>query len=47
MTDLNGDTLALIFLGLMGLAIMIYAILDGYDLGVGLLFPMQDDTQRN
>lgn len=47
MTDLSGDTLALIFLGLMGLTVMIYAILDGYDLGVGLLFPMQDETQRD
>lgn len=44
---LDGDTLALIFLGLMGLTVMIYAILDGYDLGVGLLFPMGNEAQRD
>lgn len=33
------NTLAVIFLGLMGLSVLIYAILDGYDLGVGMLLP--------
>lgn len=31
--------LAIIFAGLMGLAVFIYAIADGYDLGVGMLLP--------
>ncbi len=29
-----------IFFALMGLAVLVYAILDGYDLGVGILLPM-------
>jgi len=33
-----------IFLGLIGLAIFLYAILDGFDLGVGLLLPMQEEA---
>lgn len=32
--------LPVLFIGLMGLAFFIYAILDGYDLGVGILLPM-------
>ena len=36
-----------IFLGLMGLAILIYAILDGYDLGVGILLPADSKASRN
>lgn len=31
------DWMPLVFLGLMGLALLVYVILDGYDLGVGLL----------
>jgi len=33
------NTLAVIFVGLMGLSVLMYAILDGYDLGVGILLP--------
>lgn len=52
MTDINSLTgqdfwLPVIFIGLMGLAIFIYAILDGYDLGVGILLPRDSDTQRD
>lgn len=36
---LNAETLPVIFAGLMGLAILVYALLDGYDLGVGILLP--------
>jgi cytochrome d ubiquinol oxidase subunit II len=36
-------TLSIIFVGLMGLAVLLYAILDGYDLGVGILLPVSDD----
>ena len=44
MTDistLSGEAfwLPIIFIGLMGLAFFVYAILDGYDLGVGILLP--------
>ncbi len=40
---LDHSTLAIIFVGLMGLAILLYAILDGYDLGVGILIPVSDN----
>lgn len=33
------NTLAVIFVALMGLSVLMYAILDGYDLGVGILLP--------
>jgi cytochrome d ubiquinol oxidase subunit II len=35
----NTMDLPLIFLLLMGLAILAYVILDGFDLGVGILLP--------
>ncbi|MCX2793420.1 cytochrome d ubiquinol oxidase subunit II [Microbulbifer thermotolerans] len=43
------DWLPVVFIGLMGLAVLVYAILDGYDLGVGILLPMraQDEPQRD
>lgn len=37
---LNAEWLPVIFIGLMGLAVFLYAILDGYDLGVGILLPL-------
>lgn len=37
--------LPIIFAGLMAFAILVYAILDGYDLGVGILLPMQKDSE--
>ncbi|WP_299595434.1 cytochrome d ubiquinol oxidase subunit II [uncultured Microbulbifer sp.] len=45
----SNDWLPVIFIGLMGLAVLAYAILDGYDLGVGILLPMgeQDEAQRD
>lgn len=39
--------LPVIFIGLMGLAFFLYAILDGYDLGVGILLPHDLDAQRD
>lgn len=37
-----------IFAAVMGLALLLYVILDGYDLGVGLLLPFaHDDVQKN
>ncbi len=36
--------LPIIFISLMGLAVLIYAILDGYDLGVGILLPHTENA---
>jgi len=48
-TQLSGQDfwLPVIFIGLMGLAFFIYAILDGYDLGVGILLPKDSEAQRD
>ena len=35
------------FAGLMGLSILIYVVLDGFDLGVGLLFPFATDDEKD
>ena len=40
------DWLPLAFLALMGLSALIYVVLDGFDLGVGLLSPIAGDTDR-
>ena len=39
--------LPLTFAALMGLSILIYVVLDGFDLGVGILFPMADDAEKD
>lgn len=39
--------LPIIFIGLMGLSILIYAVLDGYDLGVGLFMLNASETHRD
>ncbi|RUW76433.1 MULTISPECIES: cytochrome d ubiquinol oxidase subunit II [unclassified Mesorhizobium] len=39
--------LPLVFAGLMGLAILIYVILDGFDLGIGILFAAADDHEQD
>ncbi len=39
--------LPLVFAGLMAFAILIYALLDGYDLGVGILLPADSEEYRN
>jgi cytochrome d ubiquinol oxidase subunit II len=39
--------LPIIFLALMGLSMLAYVILDGYDLGVGLLLHRADDAQKD
>ncbi|WP_416305950.1 cytochrome d ubiquinol oxidase subunit II [Neptunicella sp. SCSIO 80796] len=41
------SNLPTIFLALMGLSVLIYAMLDGYDLGVGILLPMDSREQRD
>ncbi|BCW87444.1 Cytochrome bd-I ubiquinol oxidase subunit 2 [Alphaproteobacteria bacterium SO-S41] len=39
--------LPFVFAGLMGFSILVYVILDGYDLGVGILFAFADDAEQN
>lgn len=39
--------LPLIFMAVMGLAMLTYVVLDGYDLGVGLLLPRGTDAQKD
>ena len=39
--------LPLIFMGLMALSMLVYVVLDGYDLGVGLLVPFADDDEKS
>jgi cytochrome bd ubiquinol oxidase subunit II len=38
-SDSGSDLLPLVFMALMGIAILAYVVLDGYDLGVGMLMP--------
>src|SRR5215218_9480161 len=38
--------LPLVFTGLMGFAILMYVLLDGYDLGVGMLMPAATEEQQ-
>lgn len=39
--------LPFVFAGLMGLSILIYVILDGFDLGVGVLFPLANEDEKD
>ncbi len=41
------DALPMIFAGLMGVAILLYVILDGYDLGIGILMGLVDRQDRD
>lgn len=43
----NGEYLAYIFAFLMGLSMLIYGILDGYDLGVGILTKNASDEEKD
>lgn len=50
MMELFGDPnewLPLTFAGLMGLSILIYVVLDGFDLGVGVLFPFANGDEKD
>jgi cytochrome bd ubiquinol oxidase subunit II len=40
-------TLPIVFLGLMGLAMFVYVVLDGFDLGVGMLLPRAADAEKD
>ncbi|WP_395338944.1 cytochrome d ubiquinol oxidase subunit II [Ningiella sp. W23] len=44
MNYLDAHSLSLIFAGLTALSILLYAILDGYDLGVGLTLPLKNEV---
>ena len=44
---LGPDWLPPVFAGLMGLSILIYVVLDGYDLGVGILVGRASDAQKD
>ena len=41
------DTLPVVFMGLMGLSMLLYVVMDGYDLGVGLLLPRASDEDKD
>jgi cytochrome d ubiquinol oxidase subunit II len=41
------EWLPLIFMAVMGLSLLAYVVLDGYDLGVGLLLPLADEAQKD
>ncbi len=41
------DWLPVVFTGLMGLSMLLYVVLDGYDLGVGILLRQADDAQKD
>jgi cytochrome d ubiquinol oxidase subunit II len=43
----DGKWLAAVFLGLMGISMLAYVILDGYDLGVGILLNDAPDQQKD
>ena len=50
MMTLFGDPtvwLPLVFAALMGLAILVYVVLDGYDLGVGILFAFAEAEEKD
>ncbi|MEJ2669061.1 MAG: cytochrome d ubiquinol oxidase subunit II [Gammaproteobacteria bacterium] len=42
---ISADVLSIIFAGLMGLSVIVYAILDGYDLGVGIVLPINTNAE--
>ncbi|WP_108815440.1 cytochrome d ubiquinol oxidase subunit II [Loktanella sp. Alg231-35] len=39
--------LPFVFAALMGVSILIYVVLDGFDLGVGVLFPFANDNEKD
>ena len=41
------EALPVIFMGLMGFSMLLYVVLDGYDLGVGMLLPRADDAHKD
>jgi cytochrome d ubiquinol oxidase subunit II len=43
----SGDTIPFIFAFLIGVSMLLYAVLDGYDLGVGMLSAIVSDEERD
>jgi cytochrome d ubiquinol oxidase subunit II len=43
----SAEILPLVFMGVMGLALLVYVVLDGYDLGVGMLLPFATDDEKD
>lgn len=41
------EWLPMMYFFIMGLAMLVYVVLDGYDLGIGLLLPLGDDDQKD
>ena len=41
------NALPLVFMAIMGLALLAYVILDGYDLGVGILLPFASNAEKD
>lgn len=41
------DVVPIIFMALMGLAMFVYVVLDGFDLGVGILLPRATDAEKD
>jgi len=41
------ELLPLFFVFAMGLSLLIYVVLDGYDLGIGILLPLADDQEKD
>lgn len=38
--------LSLIWVAIIGLGVLVYVVLDGFDLGIGILFPFVKDQQE-
>jgi cytochrome d ubiquinol oxidase subunit II len=47
MSAIPADALPLIFASLLGVSILLYVILDGFDLGVGILFPFATEAEKD
>jgi cytochrome bd ubiquinol oxidase subunit II len=45
--DAPGHWLPFVFAALMGLSILVYVVLDGFDLGVGILLPAADEAEKD
>jgi cytochrome d ubiquinol oxidase subunit II len=41
------SNLPIIFVFIMGFALLMYVILDGYDLGIGILLPFAEDNHKD
>ncbi len=41
------EFLPVIFMSLMGFSMLVYVVLDGYDLGVGMLLPRANDDDKD